>query len=172
MDKLRTCCFIGHSTQNLSLSNLTENDIYNKIKSAVQGAIQDGYLNFLCGCEQGADLLFSEAVISEKKNNNIQFICVLSNKNQAADYNREDREQFANLLDVADSVICLSEDCIKDFTAKRNQHIINLSSYFITAYNGSRGKTETAVKYAKKIGIKTHNILDILTNDDSGQISF
>ena len=172
MDKLHTCCFIGHGYDNLSLSGLTENDIYLKIQKHVKNAVNDGYLNFICGAELGADLLFCEAIINEKKQHNISLICVLSSSQQSASWHHEAREQFANILDAANSVICLNEKNIKGCTAKRNQHIIDLSSYLITAYNGSKGQTDLAIKYAKKSGLKFNNILDIIKDDDSGQISF
>lgn len=173
MDMLHTCCFTGHRPETLYQGQDTESSVYEKIYAALEQAIEDGYRCFMCGAARGADLLFAEAVLRQKRMfPDVELVCVLPCRDQAANWPYEDREAYADILDAADSVVCLNEQYTRGCMHQRNRYMVDRSSLLIAAYNGSPGGTEYTVRYAKSRKLSIRYLLTMTSQDDSGQLSF
>ncbi len=173
MQRLTTCCFTGHRPKDL-FSFHTEEEVYAAIYKAVEDAVEDGYTDFLCGGCIGGDFLFADAVISlrgERPDREIRLKMCLPCRDQAKKWCREDRDRYSEYLQVADSVVCLSERYTDGCMQKRNRYMVDQSSLLIAAYNGSRGGTEYTLRYAKRERLRTVNVLEI-PSEESDQLSF
>ncbi len=173
MEKITTCCFTGHRPKDLFLFN-DETDVFNNILSAVYSAVKDGYTDFLCGGCIGGDFLFAEAVImarSEMPDRDIKLHMCLPCRNQAELWDRADRARYSSYLETADSIVCLNERYVKGCMHERNRYMVDRSSLLIAAFNGSPGGTAYTVKYAKKLGLRVVNLLEI-PSEESNQLSF
>ena len=168
-----TCCFTGHRPENLFNNECdTESSINERIVSAVESAICDGYNRFLCGGCRGADFMFAEAVISLKsKYPDIKLEFVLPCRNQSENWNRDDRDRYSSLLDAADSVICLNDTYTKDCMLERDRYLVDHSTLLIAAFNGTKGGTEYTFKYAKRKHIRILNVLTVPVQE-TAQMSF
>lgn len=171
MNIAKVCCFTGHRPEAL-FSRDSEDEVYNGIYSAVEDAVFDGYEEFICGACRGGDFIFGEAVIRLKESYpSLRLVCVLPFRNQAELWSNEDRDRYADLLDMSDEVICLNDSFKKGCMHQRNRYMVDRSSLLIAAYNGTKGGTEYTLGYAKKKGLR---IVNVLTPhfEQSAQISF
>lgn len=166
-----TCCFTGHRPEKL-FTEFDESEIYNRILKALHLAIEDGYKTFLCGGSRGADFLFAEAVIELKATYaDIRLEFMLPCRNQSELWSREDRDRYSNMLELADSVFCLSDKYTNGCMQQRNRVMVERSSLLIAAWNGSEGGTEYTYKYAKKRKLRIIEIIDRIP-EQTNQLSF
>lgn len=173
MHRLTTCCFTGHRPKDLFAYN-SPAEVYARILKAVEDAVEDGYTDFLCGGCIGGDFLFADAVISvrsERPDREIRLNMCLPCRDQAEKWERGDRDRYSGYLQVADSIVCLSDRYTEGCMQKRNRYMVDRSSLLIAAYNGSSGGTEYTYKYARRSGLRTVNLLEIPTQE-SDQLSF
>ena len=63
-------------------------------------------------------------------------------------WSREDRDRYSNLLELGDSVFCLSDKYSNGCMQYRNRVMVERSSLLIAAWNGTEGGTEYTYKYA------------------------
>ena len=166
-----TCCFTGHRPEKL-FDRYDEAEIYNRIVYALENAIADGYKTFLCGGSRGADFLFAEAVIALKATHpDIRLEFMLPCRNQSELWSREDRDRYSNLLELGDSVFCLSDKYTNGCMQNRNRVMVERSSLLIAAWNGTEGGTEYTYKYARKRKLRIVDIIDRLP-EETDQLSF
>ena len=167
----QTCCFTGHRPENL-YKNIDDGELYNRIVKAVENAYLDGYRVFLCGGCRGGDFLFADAVLyARTKHSDIKLCFVLPCRDQAANWYREDRDNYSRLLDSADDIVCLSEKYTSDCMQKRNRYMVDLSTLLIAAYNGTEGGTQYTYGYAQKKHLRITDVLDRIT-PQTDQLSF
>ncbi len=173
MDRLTTCCFTGHRPRDLYTYE-SEETVYGKVRSAVDGAVADGYTDFLCGGCVGGDFLFADAVIlarAARPDLPIRLHLCLPCRDQAVKWSREDRDRYSGYLEVADSVVCLAEAYDAGCMARRNRYMVDRSSLLIAAFNGAPGGTAYTVRYARQCGLRIVSLLDRPTQE-SDQLSF
>lgn len=161
MDSLQTCCFTGHRPEVLYSFGQDEETFFSLILRAVEDAVADGYRLFLCGASRGGDMLFGEAVDALKEKYPwVVLECVLPCRDQAEGWDASDRRRYADLLDAADSVICLSDTYTRGCMHTRNRYMVDRSSLLIaTYYADQKGGTDYTVKYAKKRGLRVVNLV-------------
>lgn len=169
MDIRYTCCFSGHRPEVLYAYGEDENSIYRAISAAVQDAVLDGYTDFLCGGSRGADMLFARCVADARQySRDIQLHCILPCRNQAELWSDAERSQYADMLDSADSVICLREKYATGCMQARNRYMVDRSSLLIsTYYRGQSGGTKYTVGYARKSGLRVVNLLGAPPTDSN-----
>ena len=173
MDRLTTCCFTGHRPRSLYAYE-SEEAVFGKICAAVESAVADGYVDFLCGGCVGGDFLFADAVILARAahpEKEIRLHFCLPCRDQAARWSREDRDRYSGYLEVADSVVCLSENYTAGCMVRRNRYMVERASLLIAAFNGSPGGTAYTVRYARKCGLRVVSLLDPAP-EETDQLSF
>ena len=173
MERLTTCCFSGHRPQELFAFE-SEEAVFAKICAAVNGAVADGYTDFLCGGCIGGDFLFADAVILARaahEEGKIRLHLCLPCRDQAAKWSREDRDRYSGYLEIADSVVCLAEKYDADCMARRNRYMVDRASLLIVACNGTPGGTSYTLRYARKCGLRVVSLLAPPT-EETDQLSF
>ena len=173
MDRRYTCCFTGHRPKAL-FAYEDEAAVFRKICAAVEDAVADGFLDFLCGGCVGGDFLFADAVILARgmhPDREIRLCMCLPCRDQAEKWSRADRERYSCYLQVADEVVCLAETYTATCMQRRNRYMVDRSSLLIAAYNGTPGGTANTLRYARRSGLRVVNLLDIPA-PESDQLSF
>ena len=166
-----TCCFTGHRPEKL-FEQYDESEIYNRILAAISTAIEDGYTTFVCGGSRGADFLFAEAVIELKSTHpGIRLEFMLPCRNQSELWSREDRDRYSSLLELGDSVFCLSDKYTPGCMQNRNRVMVDRSSLLIAVWNGTEGGTEYTYKYARKRKLRIVDLIDRIP-EQTNQLSF
>lgn len=172
MDIAHTCCFTGHRPEALFAHGEDETGIFLAVSAAVGDAVCDGYTDFLCGGSRGGDMIFADAVIAAREAHpSVKLHCILPCRNQSEKWSADDRSRYADMLDAADSVVCLSERYHTGCMQMRNRYMVERSSLLIAAYyRGQSGGTGYTVKYAKRRGLRTVSLLTAPAYD-SNQLS-
>ncbi len=170
MERLTTCCFTGHRPPQLT-ANCPYDELYLRIEKAVADAAADGYTDFLCGGCIGGDFMFADAVLNMRDSLGIRLHLCLPCRDQADRWSRTDRDRYSDYLQLADSVVCLNDRYVNGCMQQRNRYMVDRSSLLIAAFNGTPGGTDYTLRYAKKLGLRTVNLLEI-QDEESDQLSF
>ena len=154
-DKNTTCCFTGPRPQNCSINfdndNITLKRVKNDIRKYLIEAINNGYINFLCGMALGFDTLCFETLIEIKKEfQNIKLISVLPCKDQCKFWYMYQQNKYYDLLKQSDETICLYDKFIgARCMIERNEFMVSNSSLLIALNSNSNG-TQFTINFAKK----------------------
>ena len=159
--KKYTCCFAGPGPERLPFSmtcrSLRRDFLYERILSAiVEKRKHDHCRTFLCGMEQGADLLCAQAVLELKEEfcASIRLACVLTYPGQAEDWPKKAREQYQCILERADKRIVLQDEETNGCLLAQKRFMIKRSSHLIAVSNGIYGGLPAyAMDYARKRGL-------------------
>ncbi len=123
------------------------------LRNIVLSLINDGYRHFISGGAIGADQDFAEIVIELKQTlyPDIQLEIAIPCPNQDLKWNYADKKRYERILSNADikSLICPSYTrfCMQ----KRNEYMINNSSFVIAVWNGeNKGGTYNTLCYARQ----------------------
>ena len=155
--KSKTCCFSGHR----KLPKDKIEHIVKRLDREIDNLISQGVTDFISGGAIGFDQLAASLIIAKKEmGNDIRLIFALPCKNQDELWNTEQKKLYRNLLTEADEVICSSEEYVDGCMKKRNQYMVNRSSYCICALLHQLGGTDQMVKYAKQTGLRIINVAD------------
>lgn len=85
-------------------------------------------------------------------------ILALPCKNQDTAWNEKQKTIYRGLLDEADEVIYVSNNYTPFCMEKRNQYMIDHSTYCICALLKERSGTSQTVRYARKKGLQIFNV--------------
>ncbi len=154
--RLRRVCFTGHRPEKLDIS---EKEAKNRLRLAIQKAIDDGYTTFISGMARGIDMWAAEIVIEErKKNDEIKLICASPYEGFEKSWNFIEKHRYKTILKRADYVKYVCEHYSRQCFQIRNVWMVDHSARVIAAYNGESGGTRNTVQYATKKGIEIYNI--------------
>lgn len=157
--RLRRVCFTGHRPEKL---NVSEKEVKDKLKDAIQKSIADGYTTFISGMARGVDMWAAEIVLEDrKKNENIKLICASPYEGFEESWGFIERHRYNTILKKADYIKYVCEHYSKQCFQIRNVWMVDHSARVIAAYNGEAGGTRNTVRYATGKNIEIYNILEI-----------
>ncbi len=138
----RTCCVTGH--RNIPKDKLFEVSV--RLEQAVLDAIGDGFVHFISGFADGADLLFAEIVVRRRLlHPEIRLEAALPYQGRVKCLS----EQFHALLVQCDVISVHSEVYTPECFFTRNRFMVDMSTRVIAVYDGREGGgTYYTVNYA------------------------
>lgn len=157
-DKIYSCCFTGHRTIS-SEKLISLNDILTK---ETEKLILNGIRYFYCGGAVGFDTLAAKVVLELKKIYDVQLIIAVPNRWQDKYFTEKQKEYYRQILHYADKIICLSDYYYRGCMQKRNQYMVDNSTYCICYLISQIGGTAYTVGYARKHNLNIINIANFL----------
>ena len=151
-----TCAVTGHRILRADFDR-------EKLTEHLENIIKSGFKNFLIGMAKGFDAECFLSLLSFKDEYDIKIVAVIPCLDQAETFNEKDKELYDELVLKADHKVILEEKYQKDCMLKRNDFLVNNSSYLF-AYFCGRKKSGTyytinrAVEKGIKIGYYGENI--------------
>ena len=146
--RLKRVCFTGHRPEKL---NISEKEVKNKLKTAIQQSIEEGYTTFISGMARGVDMWAAEIVLEErKKNNDIKLICASPYEGFEKSWNFIEKHRYNSILKKADHVKYVCEHYSRQCFQIRNVWMVDHSARVIAAYNGESGGTRNTIRYAER----------------------
>ncbi len=155
MENGTTCCFTGHRRLP---ANKMERIIIN-LDREIDALIGKGVTEFISGGAVGFDQIAASLIVAKKEmGKNIRLIFALPCKNQDEQWNRQQQELYHNLLGEADEVIYVSDEYEQFCMKRRNEYIVERSTYCICALLHEKSVTGQTVRFARKKGLKITNV--------------
>ncbi len=145
----KTCCFTGH--RKIPVNRITE--MKKSIISEVNKLIAQDVIYYGTGGALGFDTIAAQTILEMKKDYpQIKLILIIPCKNQADNWNYEDRILYEDIKNRADKVVYLADNYEQGCMLKRNIHMVNNSKYVIAAWDGRKqGGTYYTLKYAQEL---------------------
>lgn len=155
--KDNTCCFTGHR----DTSNVTYQQLLDRLEPLAMSLINNGYRYFVCGGALGFDTFAATYILSLKKRGfPVQLILMLPCYNQGAKWQDSDRWVLDYHIKNADEVIYVSEtDYYNGCMQKRNRAMVDASTAcicYLCEY-GHSGTRQT-VEYARSKNLAIVNV--------------
>ena len=88
---MSTCAFTGHRL-------LPEDFDKNLLEEKIEGLIQGGANEFLCGMAVGFDLLCAEIVLKLKRKHDLKLVACIPCESQSAYYSQADKIRYDKIL--------------------------------------------------------------------------
>ena len=153
------CGFTGHRPEKLPWGSREDArecvELKTKLAQAIREAAEEGYDTFLCGMARGCDLYFAEAVVKLKGEGlPLRLEAWLPCPEQADRWPRPDRERYEKLLLECDGVYILEPQYSDGCMLRRNRAMVARCGRLISFWDGSRGGTGAAVRYALSRGVE------------------
>lgn len=153
-----SCCFTGHRTILPEHAQQLPKLVYDKIIELHKQC----YINFLAGGALGFDTICAQAVLKAKQTYpSIRLILVLPCKNQTYRWKQHDIDIYNDILNRADKAIYTSEYYNKSCMFKRNNFLVNYTSYCISYQYMSTGGTSYTVNLAQSNGLYVFNTVEV-----------
>ena len=157
--RLRRVCFTGHRPEKL---NLSEKEVKDKLRNAIQKSIAEGYTTFISGMARGVDMWAAEIVIEErKKNDNIKLVCASPYDGFEKSWSFIEKHRYNFILKRADYVKYIYEHYSRQCFQIRNVWMVDRSARVIAVYNGESGGTKNTIRYATSKNIEIYNVLEL-----------
>lgn len=147
-----SCCFIS----DFSIGYEKNSSVCTKIKQALSQQIymlaSTGASHFLTGMEQGAEQWAAELVLEMKKTKpNLELGCVLSCREQAANWDENARKRYRAILSQADYTHIMADATAANCIKKRNRFLVERSDFVLVVYNGEPDScTAKTIQYAHR----------------------
>lgn len=145
--KQKTCCFTGHRT-------IPAREIYElkiSVEKKIAGLTSMGVTDFICGGAIGFDTLAAECVLMFKKTNpSVRLFIAVPCRGQHEKWNQYQQKRYNNILKEADKVLYISEDYYEGCMQKRNEYMVDNSSFCIAYFRNHAGGTLKTIMYARK----------------------
>lgn len=148
----KTVCFSGHR-----ILYDPKEEVEKNLEAAVRQCIADGAKGFITGGALGVDTLAALTVIRLRKEYpDIRLMLALPcpAAEQTLKWSDSQREEYRNILDLADEVQVLSDKYNDKCMLDRNRFMVDNSGTLIYYLRTERGGTGYTVRYAKKQTIK------------------
>ncbi len=124
-----------------------------QIADAVTQAVQKDFTTFLCGMARGCDFWFAEAVLKLKTQKpELRLEAYLPCPSQPDRWRQEERNRYERLLLECDAVHMVEPVYSEGCMLRRNEMMIDRCDELLTVWDGSRGGTAAAIRYARKTG--------------------
>lgn len=124
-----------------------------RIASAVAEAVDRGFDAFLCGMARGCDFWFAQAVLDQKRDNpELRLYAYLPCPSQPDRWPDLDRNRYEQLLLACDGVYMVEQSYSEGCMLRRNQAMVDRCDTLLTVWDGSRGGTAAAIRYARSAG--------------------
>ncbi len=157
MNRDNTCCFTGH--RHIRTDDVQE--LPSLLDFTIQCLLEDGYKYFVCGGAMGFDMLAEKAVIrSIKDGSGAELILALPCVNQTEKWRDiELIRDYRMIKGYATAIEYISDVHTDDCMKKRNQYMVDISSFCVAYYNGAvaSGSGQT-YRMAQRAGLDVLNL--------------
>lgn len=148
--KKKTCCFTGHR----AIPALEIDKLRTNVEKKIADLIVMGVTNFICGGALGFDTLAAESVMMFRKTNPMVRLCIaVPCLGQHERWNTYQQKKYESILKEADEVKYLSDSYYHGCMQKRNEYMVDNSTYCIAYFRNHAGGTLKTVMYAREKGI-------------------
>lgn len=149
MDKLKTCCFIGHRHISMDEEKLME-----KTSVLIMRAINQGYTYFVSGGEIGFDMIASEMICFFKDLpllKNIKLEIAVPYKEHDIKYSNVQKHRYKFISNYADKIRQSRLPRHRSCYILRNKYMVSKSALVIAYYEQDKtGRTKNTLDYAVK----------------------
>ena len=158
MDEIvKTCCFTGPRPKNYPWGNDKECEakIVEKLKTAVQKAIERGYQHFISGMAAGIDLLAAKIVLQLREDMSemgIVLEAAIPFPSQFKRWKEETKREYERILLQCDKVHCVYDVFSLEAYKKRDKYMVDKSSLLIAVEGKPNGGTARTIAYARELG--------------------
>lgn len=155
---MRSCAFTGHRPKSFSWKyDETASEcllLKEMLKKEIEKLLDCGVMDFYSGLAEGVDTWAAQIVLAlREKNPTLKLHCILPCRDQAKKWEASAQKRHQNILEQANSVICLSESYYDGCMLNRNKYLVEHSSILLAVYDGNwRSGTGMTVRYAQKLG--------------------
>lgn len=151
-DRLHTAAFTGHRTY--------AGDCDDVLDAVLRRLYGRGFRTFISGMAAGFDMAAAQAVLRLRRSHpDVRLVCAIPFRGQAARFAPADAERYDALCRAADVAIYLCEEYDAGCYRRRNDFLVDESSYMVAYYDSSlRGGTCYTVKRARRKGLPVENI--------------
>lgn len=165
MMRENTCCFTGHRR----IPDYDAAEIPKLLDMTVGCLLDEGYRYFVCGGALGFDMLAEQAVIRSMKNgSDASLILALPCPNQTEKWkNTALLREYRYIKGYAAAIEYISDTHTDDCMKKRNQYMVDISSFCVAYYNGAiaSGSGQT-YRMACRAGLEVLNIHSALRGEE------
>lgn len=163
-DQKRTCCFTGHRPNKLFGYDPYANgnkQLLNHLRKEIESLIVNrGYDTFITGMALGTDMWAARIVLSLKnKYPHIRLIAAIPCEGQPQQWPQESQKQHADILKQCDYSHVIATHYTPACMQKRNEWMVDRSSFILSVWDGTSGGTGNCINYAKR-----NNVAFINTN--------
>ena len=157
MDEIvKTCCFTGPRPKNYPWGRDKECEakIEEKLKIAVQEAVERGYRHFISGMAAGIDLLSAKIVLQLREDmleRGIVLEAAIPFPDQPRRWKEQTKREYASILSRCDKVHYIADAFSLEAYKKRDKYMVDKSSLLIAVEGKPNGGTARTIAYAKKL---------------------
>lgn len=158
MDEIsRTCCFTGPRPKNYPWGNdkKREAKIEEKLKIAVQEAVERGYRHFISGMAAGIDLLAAKIVLQLREDMpkmEITLEAAIPFPSHSKRWKEETKHEYESLLLRCDKVYYIADAFSVAAYRKRDKYMVGRSFLLIAVEGKPNGGTARTIAYARELG--------------------
>lgn len=148
----KICCFTGHRPEKLLI---TEEQMRERLESAVVQAVCDGFTTYLSGMAKGTDLIAAEIVLRLRESDpRLKLVCAMPFEGFGHHWPDGWAERMRHVLENADGVHYVSKTYSPAVFQQRNRWMVDNSERVIAVFTGERGGTKNTLDYARRKGVE------------------
>lgn len=157
MDEIsRTCCFTGPRPKKYPWGRDKECEakIEEKLKIAVQEAVERGYRHFISGMSAGIDLLAAKIVLQLREDMSemgIVLEAAIPFPSQFKRWKEETKREYEIILSQCDKVHYIADAFSLEAYKKRDKYMVDKSSLLIAVEGKPNGGTARTIAYAREL---------------------
>lgn len=157
MDEIvKTCCFTGPRPKNYPWGRDKECEakIEEKLKIAVQEAVERGYRHFISGMAAGIDLLSAKIVLQLREDMlemEITLEAAIPFLFQSKRWKEETKREYEIILSQCDKVHYIADAFSLEAYKKRDKYMVDKSSLLIAVEGKPNGGTARTIAYARRL---------------------
>lgn len=157
MDEIvKTCCFTGPRPKNYPWGRDKECEakIEEKLKIAVQEAVERGYRHFISGMSAGIDLLAAKIVLQlrgDMPKMEITLEAAIPFLFQSKRWKEETKREYEIILSQCDKVHYIADAFSLEAYKKRDKYMVDKSSLLIAVEGKPNGGTARTIAYAREL---------------------
>ncbi len=152
-----TAAFSGH--RGFKIGEDDPAAIAQKVREALKRLYAAGYRTFMCGMAEGFDLICgNETLRLRDELPGVRLVAVIPYPGQAAGFDRQAGQLYEHILNLADEAVTISPVYDSRCFHRRNDFMLNNSSYLVCYYNGSAGGTRYCFEKASRMGLDVENV--------------
>lgn len=158
MDEIvKACCFTGPRPKNYPWGRDKECEakIEEKLKIAVQEAVERGYRHFISGMSAGIDLLAAKIVLQlrgDMPKMEIALEAAIPFLFQSKRWKEETKREYEIILSQCDKVHYIADAFSLEAYKKRDKYMVDKSSLLIAVEGKPNGGTARTIAYARELG--------------------
>ncbi|MDY7043731.1 SLOG family protein [Virgibacillus sp. M23] len=158
----KTACFTGHRPSKLRGYNPEDNiGLLMALKDNIVDHIEEkNVTNFISGMALGTDIWSAMIVLKLKSNYpKIKLVCAIPCLNQYSKWVQKSIDEWRYITKMADRIHYISKESYTPWCMqRRNEWMVDNSSYVIGVWDGTNGGTKNCIQYATKKGVSVTRI--------------